>query len=141
MKIHAALIAGSAKASLGLSLLLAASAGLAQPRSQVESVATEEVVVSAQEVADELDTPWGMTFLPDGRMLVTELPGNLVIVSQDGTVSDPVQGTPTVFAQGQGGLMDVALHPDFARNRMVISPSPNRAMAARRERRSGADGW
>ena len=119
MKIHAALIAGSAKASLGLSLLLAASAGLAQPRSQVESVATEEVVVSAQEVADELDTPWGMTFLPDGRMLVTELPGNLVIVSQDGTVSDPVQGTPTVFAQGQGGLMDVALHPDFARNRMV----------------------
>ena len=119
MKTHAALIAGSAKASLGLSLLLAASAGLAQPRSQVESVATEEVVVSAQEVADELDTPWGMTFLPDGRMLVTELPGNLVIVSQDGTVSDPVQGTPTVFAQGQGGLMDVALHPDFARNRMV----------------------
>lgn len=119
MKTQAALIAGTAKASLGLSLLLAASAGLAQPRSQVESVATEEVVVSAQEVADELDTPWGMTFLPDGRMLVTELPGNLVIVSQDGTVSDPVQGTPTVFAQGQGGLMDVALHPDFARNRMV----------------------
>ena len=119
MKTQAALIAGTAKASLGLSLLLAASAALAQPRSQVQSVATKEVVVSAQEVADELDTPWGMTFLPDGRMLVTELPGNLVIVSQDGTVSDPVQGTPTVFAQGQGGLMDVALHPDFARNRMV----------------------
>ncbi|NTZ43097.1 PQQ-dependent sugar dehydrogenase [Altererythrobacter sp. SALINAS58] len=119
MKTHATLIAGTAKASLGLSLLLVGSAGFAQPRSQVESVATEEVVVSAQEVADELDTPWGMTFLPDGRMLVTELPGNLVIVSQDGTVSKPVQGTPTVFAQGQGGLMDVALHPDFARNQMV----------------------
>ena len=119
MKTQAALIAGTAKASLGLSLLLAASAALAQPRSQVQSVATKEVVVSAQEVADELDTPWGMTFLPDGRMLVTELPGNLVIVSQDGTVSDPVQGTPTVFAQGQGGLMDVALHPEFARNRIV----------------------
>lgn len=96
-----------------------ASAALAQPQSQVESVATEEVVISAREVADDLRTPWGMAFLPDGRMLVTELPGALVIVSPDGSVSRPVEGTPTVFARGQGGLMDVALHPAFAQNSMV----------------------
>ena len=90
-----------------------------RPQNQVESVNTGEVVVSAQEVASGLDTPWGMTFLPDGRMLVTELPGDLVIVSQDGTVSAPLEGTPAVFAQGQGGLMDVALHPDFEENRFV----------------------
>ncbi len=119
MKNRATLIAGAAKASLGLSLLMAAGAAPAQPRSQVESVATGDGVVAAMEVADELDTPWGMDFLPDGRMLVTELPGNLVIVSPDGTVSRAVQGTPNVFAQGPGGLMDVALHPDFARNSMV----------------------
>jgi len=102
-------------------LLLAtgATTALAQPQNQVESVATADVAISAQEVADGLQTPWGMAFLPDGRMLVTERPGNLVIVSPDGSVSRPVEGTPTVFAQGQGGLMDVALHPGFAQNRMV----------------------
>ena len=98
---------------------LAQPVGLDQPREEVESVATGEVVISVTEVATGLEKPWGMTFLPDGRMLVTELPGNLVIVAQDGTVSRPVEGTPDVFAQGQGGLMDVALHPRFAENRIV----------------------
>lgn len=91
----------------------------ATPKNQVESVYTGDLAISAQEVAKDLTEPWGMAFLPDGRMLVTEKPGNLVIVSQDGEVSRPIAGTPAVFAQGQGGLMDVALHPDFARNRMV----------------------
>lgn len=102
-----------------LGLLALASPALAQPQSQVESVYTGDVVVSVQEVATGLDMPWGMAFLPDGRMLVTERPGDLVIVSSDGTVSDPVAGTPTVFAEGQGGLMDVALDPDFADNQLV----------------------
>ena len=86
---------------------------------QVESVKTADAVIAIKEVADDLDKPWGLTFLPDGRMLVTELPGDLVIVSQDGEVSKPIKGTPTVFAQGQGGLMDVALHPRFAQNGYV----------------------
>ncbi|GGK38298.1 PQQ-dependent sugar dehydrogenase [Salinarimonas ramus] len=90
-----------------------------QPQSQVESLYTGEVAVAILEVATGLDTPWGMAFLPDGRMLVTELPGDLVIVSPDGSVSEPLEGTPTVFAQGQGGLMDVALDPDFAENQRV----------------------
>lgn len=92
---------------------------LAQAQNQVQSVKTGDVAISVLEIAGGLDAPWGLAFLPDGRMLVTELPGNLVIVAPDGTVSAPLEGTPTVFAQGQGGLMDVALHPAFAKNRML----------------------
>ena len=103
----------------GADAALAQPHGLDQPREQVESVNTGEVVISVAEVATGLDMPWGMAFLPDGRMLVTELSGDLVIVAQDGTVSQPIEGTPEVWAQGQGGLMDVALHPQFAENRLV----------------------
>ena len=64
-----------------------------------------------------LDHPWGLAFLPDGRMLVTERPGRLRIVGPDGTL-DPiaVSGLPPIAAVGQGGLLDVALHPDYRRN-------------------------
>ena len=60
-----------------------------------------------------------MAFLPDGRMLVTERPGRLRIVAPDGTLSPAVAGLPAVDARGQGGLLDVALHPDFARNKLI----------------------
>ena len=100
-------------------VLVATAPALAQPANQIETVNTGAVPISVIEVAAGLDTPWGMAFLPDGRMLVTELPGDLVVVSQSGEVSEPVEGTPAVFAQGQGGLMDVALDPDFAGNRLV----------------------
>jgi aldose sugar dehydrogenase len=70
-------------------------------------------------VASGLDHPWGLAFLPDGRMLVTERPGRLRIISKEGAVSDPVSGVPAVFAQGQGGLLDVALAPDFPTSRLV----------------------
>lgn len=63
--------------------------------------------------------PWAMTFLPDGRMLVTEKSGTLKLVSADGKISAEVSGAPTVDSGGQGGLMDVVLHPDFANNGMV----------------------
>ena len=84
---------------------------------------------SIVEVAEGLVHPWGMTFLPDGRMLVTERPGRLRIVTADGTVSEPVAGTPEVRADRQGGLLDVALHPDFETNGLVYlsysKPGPN----------------
>lgn len=70
-------------------------------------------------VAGGLEHPWGLAFLPDGGMLVTERPGRLRLVSPDGKVSAPLAGVPEVFAQGQGGLLDVALDPDFANNRLV----------------------
>ena len=65
------------------------------------------------------DEPWALAFLPDGRMLVTEKKGSLFIVSQDGRKSRPVRGMPDVDYGGQGGLGDVALHPDFANNGLV----------------------
>jgi len=71
-------------------------------------------------VAEGLMNPWGMTFLPGGRMLVTEKqPGQLRIVGTDGTLSEPVAGLPPVDARGQGGLLDVALDPAFVSNRLI----------------------
>ncbi len=67
----------------------------------------------------QLDEPWAMTFLPDGRLLVTEKPGRLLIVTQDGQQSAPLSGVPDVDYGGQGGLGDVILHPDFAENGVV----------------------
>lgn len=64
-----------------------------------------------------LESPWGLAFLPDGRKLVTERPGRLRLVAADGHLDpQPVLGLPPVVVVGQGGLLDVALHPDFARN-------------------------
>ena len=65
------------------------------------------------------DEPWALTFLPDGRMLVTEMKGSLIIVTQDGQKSRPVRGLPDVGYGGQGGLGDVALHPQFADNKTI----------------------
>ncbi|NNF49169.1 MAG: PQQ-dependent sugar dehydrogenase [Woeseiaceae bacterium] len=67
----------------------------------------------------EFDEPWAMTFLPDGRLLVTEKPGRLLVVTQDGKQSAPATGVPDVDYGGQGGLGDVILHPDFADNGVI----------------------
>lgn len=65
------------------------------------------------------DEPWALAFLPDGRMLVTEMKGSLYIVTQQGEKSGRVDGLPDVDFGGQGGLGDVALHPKFAENRVI----------------------
>ncbi|HFD14843.1 MAG TPA: PQQ-dependent sugar dehydrogenase [Rhodospirillales bacterium] len=71
-------------------------------------------------VTDGLERPWGLAFLPDGSMLVTERVGRLRRVAADGTLDPrPVGGLPEIWAEGQGGLLDVALDPDFATNRLV----------------------
>jgi glucose/arabinose dehydrogenase len=67
-------------------------------------------------LALDLEQPWGMAFLPDGRLLVTERPGRLRIFANGRLERSPVGGLPKVFARGQGGLLDICLHPDFARN-------------------------
>jgi glucose/arabinose dehydrogenase len=64
--------------------------------------------------------PWGLAFLPDGRLLVTERPGRVRIVGADGKLSPPVQGVPKVYASGQGGLLDVQVAPDFATSGTVF---------------------
>lgn len=70
-------------------------------------------------ITGRLDSPWGMAELPDGNLLVTEKRGNLRLVSPDGQVSAPIKGLPQVDARGQGGLLDVAIAPDFARTRQI----------------------
>jgi glucose/arabinose dehydrogenase len=70
-------------------------------------------------VAEGLVNPWAVEFLPDGRMLVTEKPGRLRIVSKEGKLSEPVAGLPMVAARGQGGLLDVALDPNHAQNQLI----------------------
>jgi glucose/arabinose dehydrogenase len=76
-------------------------------------------VVRVETVARGLEHPWALEFLPDGRMLVTERPGRLRIVDRSGRISEPLAGVPQVQASGQGGLLDVALDPGFAQNRVV----------------------
>ena len=70
-------------------------------------------------VADGLDVPWSVAWLPGGDMLVTERPGRLRIVRDGTLLPDPVPGVPEVVARGQGGLFDVLPHPDFAANRLL----------------------
>ena len=70
-------------------------------------------------VAEGLEHPWSIAFLPGGDILITERPGRLRIVRNGTLLPDPVEGTPEVFARGQGGLLDVVPHPDFATNRLL----------------------
>jgi glucose/arabinose dehydrogenase len=76
-------------------------------------------IVQVQSIAKGLEHPWGLEFLPDKRMLVTERPGRLRLVGADGRVSAPLTGVPEVYASGQGGLLDVAVSPTFAKDRLV----------------------
>lgn len=95
----------------------ASEAGAQARRSPTPS--TTKGVVEADIIAEGLQHPWGIAFLPDGRMLVTERPGRLRIVDASGRISAPVAGVPPVYAQGQGGLLDVAVDPSFATNSLV----------------------
>jgi glucose/arabinose dehydrogenase len=75
--------------------------------------------IKVETVAKGLEHPWGMQFLPDGRLLVTERPGRMRLVTKDGKLSEPIAGIPEVVAEGQGGLLDVALAPDFAASGLI----------------------
>jgi len=93
-----------------LACLLAAPAA-----AQIFASAKQRFVVKT--VTEGLEHPWSIAFLPDGRMLVTERPGRLRLVDADGRLDpQPVAGLPPIAAVGQGGLLDVALHPDYAKN-------------------------
>ena len=70
-------------------------------------------------VAEGLISPWSMAFLPNGDMLVTERPGRLRVIQNGELVPEPITGVPQVVAQGQGGLFDVILHPDFESNQTI----------------------
>ncbi len=97
-----------------------AAALLAHGAAGSEVVRTERHAVRIEVVVDGLRHPWGLAFAPDGRMLVTERPGRLRLVDAGGRLDPrPIEGVPAVEARGQGGLLDVALHPRFADNGWV----------------------
>ncbi|MET0279757.1 MAG: PQQ-dependent sugar dehydrogenase [Steroidobacteraceae bacterium] len=75
--------------------------------------------LDVQTITNRLNSPWAVEMLPDGRYLVTERPGALRIVGRDGSISAPVQGLPAVYSKGQGGLLDVALDPDYPENHTI----------------------
>ena len=75
--------------------------------------------IRAEVVAGKLDHPWGLAFVDNGRMLVTEKPGRMRLIEADGKVGGPIAGLPDVDARGQGGLLDVLADSGFARNRIV----------------------
>lgn len=81
-----------------------------------------------------LDHPWALAFLPDGDMLITERTGRLRIVRDGKLVKEPIAGTPSVLAKGQGGLLDIALHPAFAENKLVYLTYSHGTAGANRTR-------
>jgi len=101
---------------LGVVLALASPALPASAQKRYSSSAGD---LTVETVAGGLENPWGVVFLPDGRMLVTERPGRLRLVETDGKLSRPIGGVPSVAARGQGGLLGIALDPGFAQNRLV----------------------
>ncbi|WP_114393557.1 PQQ-dependent sugar dehydrogenase [Oleisolibacter albus] len=129
--------------ALFLSTALAAPALAAPPEFETLPAPKARHAVKATTLVEGLDHPWGMAFLPDGRILVTERTGKLRVV-KDGTLRpEPIQGLPEIVEMGQGGLLDVALHPDYAANRWVYLSWAEKADAgqdAARKPRDAASG-
>lgn len=115
-----------------LILLAAATYAFAQPAPQEGRLGGEAIRVVP--FAHGLDTPWSIAFLPDGRLLVTERDGRLRSIEGTGKVGPAIAGVPQVAARGQGGLLDVALDPNFTRNRLIYlsyaEPRPEGAATA-----------
>ena len=99
--------------SIPLVLLVIVGACSADPGTARDHDYQVETLVSG------LEHPWAIAFLPEGDKLVTERPGRLRLVRDGELLESPVEGVPEVVARGQGGLLDIALHPDFADNSLV----------------------
>jgi glucose/arabinose dehydrogenase len=98
--------------------VLTVSIGRAEAQ-QTRAPTAPRTAVKVETFATGLEHPWGLQFMPDGRLLVTERPGRLRIVSAQGALSPPIEGVPQVSTAGQGGLLDVAIAPDFAASREI----------------------
>lgn len=94
---------------------------------------TSETRFEVTTLTKGLKSPWGLAFLPDGRSIVTERAGQIRIVSKQGEIGDAIKGVPAVFFEGQGGLLDIALSPNFAKDRFVYW-----SFAEKREKGAGS---
>ena len=100
--------------------LVSAALALGTSPSCAQTIHSDEHSFRLVKLAEPLEYPWALAFLPDGRLLVTERPGRLRVIGRDGKLdARPVSGLPRVAAHGQGGLMDIAIHPRFADNNLV----------------------
>ncbi|HZG39054.1 MAG TPA: PQQ-dependent sugar dehydrogenase [Nodosilinea sp.] len=113
---------------------------LPEPAQEMAQEPASPIVESVEPVTvvDSLEHPWSMAWLPNGDLLITERPGRLRRVSPNGDLDPtPIAGVPPVFTRGQGGLLDIALHPDFETNSLVYlayadgTPQANRTQVAR----------
>jgi glucose/arabinose dehydrogenase len=102
-----------------LAVSVTAALAMATTSAAAETVSTERHKVSVNTITDKLNKPWGMAFLPSGELLVTEKSGTLRRVTRDGAISDALSGVPAVVDKSQGGLLDVAVDPNFADNQFV----------------------
>ncbi|MHA6729010.1 PQQ-dependent sugar dehydrogenase [Devosia sp. A369] len=119
-----------------ISLLAMLMAGVASLPVMAQTIESSAGPLSATVVAEGLDHPWALGFLPDGRMLVTERSGQLRVIA-DGVVGAPIAGVPRVYAEGQGGLLDLALAPDFASSGQIYLSFAERAADAGLQRGQG----
>lgn len=106
-------------------LAASTAAGLAAPAAMPTVAQAQDVTRSAKAayrlatLSRDLEQPWSIAFLPDGRLLITERPGRLRLFSNGRLERTPLGGVPKVYASNQGGLLDVCLHPEFVRNRVL----------------------
>jgi glucose/arabinose dehydrogenase len=101
-------------------LLVMAICVIVAQHATAQTFKTQHYDVKLSVVADGLDHPWGMAFLPDGAVLVTERNrGTIRIVEKDGTLRLPLANTPRAYTSGQGGMLDVAVDPDFAASKLI----------------------
>jgi glucose/arabinose dehydrogenase len=108
--MHKALMCGAILSAASLPVLAAQTKAPAAPRT----------AIAVQSIAKGLNHPWGLQFLPDGRMVVSERAGAIRIVTRDGKISPPLSGVPAADVRGQGGMLDVALAPDFAQSGLLF---------------------
>lgn len=113
LALAGSLLAGAVTAACAQSPAASPAAGPAAG----QTIRSEAAAFRLTTFAAGLEHPWGATFLPDGRMLVTERPGRMRLISRAGEVSPPLSGVPAVAAAGQGGLLDVQLTPEFQETR------------------------
>lgn len=114
MRQFSPLISGASAMFAGFVLM----SGVAGAK-QTDAPTADQSSYNVESVAKGLNYPWGMQFLPDGRLLVTERPGALRVVTKAGKISEPISGVPEVYSSGQGGLLDVLLAQDFASSGMI----------------------
>ncbi len=118
---------------LGTAMLLAACAQApASDPTAAAAASGDPSAYQVQTVTAGLDTPWGLSFLPDGMILVTERPGRLRVIENGVLREAPVAGVPAVFAEGQGGLFEAQPHPRFIENRLIYLTYAEGTAAANR---------